>query len=145
MCREGSKAIFTNGCFDILHTGHIKLLRKAKSFGNNLILAINSDESVKRLKGSERPINNQYERAELLSTLEFVDYITIFDEDDPCKIISELKPHIHVKGGDYNPLDYNQMPEAKIINEYGGIIKIINLIEGKSTSQIIEKIKQLNN
>lgn len=137
---KNKKTIFTNGCFDILHVGHTKLLQEAKSFGDVLILAINSDSSIKKIKGPDRPINNQQERAEVLAALEFVDYIVIFDESTPCQIISELKPDIHVKGGDYDPNNYQNMPEAEIIHGYGGEVRIINIVEGKSTTGIIKKI-----
>jgi len=134
------KVVFTNGCFDILHSGHISLLSQAKEFGDVLIVGLNSDESVKSLKGNQRPIISEIERSDLLSALECVDYVTIFHEKDPCKVISELEPDIHVKGGDYNPKDYTTMPEAKIINEYGGEIKIVKIINGKSTTGIIERV-----
>jgi len=139
--KKGKKIVFTNGCFDILHIGHTRLLQKTRNFGDVLILGLNTDSSVRRLKGPERPIVNEKERAEILSALEFVDYIVFFDEDDPCKIISEIKPDIHVKGGDYDPNDYKNMPEAKVVHEYGGKVEIIKIIEGKSSSSIIEKIK----
>jgi len=142
--KKGKKIVFTNGCFDILHIGHTRLLQKAKSFGDILILGLNTDESVKRLKGPSRPIVNEKERAEVLSALEFIDYIVFFDEDDPCKIISEIKPDIHVKGGDYDPNDYENMPEAKVVHDYGGKVEIIKIIEDKSSSSIIEKIKNDN-
>ncbi|MEM4259830.1 MAG: D-glycero-beta-D-manno-heptose-7-phosphate kinase [Candidatus Woesearchaeota archaeon] len=135
------KIVFTNGCFDILHTGHVRLLQKAKSFGDILVVGLNTDESIKKIKGPERPIINQEDRAEILSSLDCVDYIVFFDENNPCEIISEIKPDIHVKGGDYNPNDYKNMPEAKIVHEYGGEVKIINLVDGKSTTNIINKIK----
>jgi len=139
---EKKKIVFTNGCFDILHVGHVKLLNKAKSFGDVLILGLNTDKAIKKLKGPSRPINNQEERAEVLANLNAVDFVVFFGEDTPVKIISELKPNIHIKGGDYNPEDFKQMPEAKIVKEYGGIIKIVELFNGKSTSGMIEKIKK---
>jgi len=136
------KMVFTNGCFDILHVGHISLLRQARSFGDALIVGLNTDSSIKKLKGSERPINNQEERAEVLSSLGVVDYIVFFGEDDPCNIISELKPDIHVKGGDYDPSDYKNMPEAKVVHDYGGEVKIVDIIDNKSTTNIINRIKE---
>jgi len=139
---EKKKIVFTNGCFDILHVGHVKLLNKAKSFGDVLILGLNTDKAIKKLKGPSRPINNQEERAEVLANLNAVDFVVFFGEDTPVKIISELKPNIHIKGGDYNPEDFKQMPEAKIVKEYGGIIKIVELFNGKSTTGLIEKIKK---
>ena len=133
--------VFTNGCFDVLHIGHIRLLKAAKSYGDRLIVGINSDESVRRLKGSSRPINVQAFRKEILEAFECVDEVIIFDEDTPCELISKIKPDIHVKGGDYDPMDYNSMPEAKIVHEYGGEVKIFNTIEGFSSSNIIGKLK----
>jgi len=139
---EKKKIVFTNGCFDILHVGHVKLLNKAKSFGDVLILGLNTDKAIKKLKGPSRPINNQEERAEVLANLNAVDFVVFFGEDTPVKIISELKPNIHIKGGDYNPEDFKQMPEAKIVKEYGGEVKIVELFNGKSTTGLIEKIKK---
>lgn len=135
------KIVFTNGCFDILHVGHTKVLKKARSFGDVLILGLNSDKSVGRLKGPERPIIKEHERADILSSLECVDYVVFFDGDDPCSLISMIKPDIHVKGGDYSPSDYGSMPEAKLVEEYGGKIELVRIVEGKSTSEIIKKIK----
>ncbi len=142
--KKGKKVVFTNGCYDILHPGHIQLLKKAKSFGDVLILAINGDKSpFFKTKSGKRPILNQEERVEVLSGLDAVDYITIFNEDTPCEIISKLKPDIHVKGGDYNPENFLNMPEAKIIKEYGGEVKTIPIIGGYSTTKLIEKIKSI--
>ncbi|MFP4548081.1 MAG: D-glycero-beta-D-manno-heptose 1-phosphate adenylyltransferase [Fidelibacterota bacterium] len=138
--QEGKKVVFTNGCFDVLHVGHLTLLEKAKSFGDRLCVGINSDASVKILKGENRPINSQEDRTRLLAALYVVDYVTVFDEQTPCEIISFLRPDIHVKGGDYDPNDFDNMPEAKVVKEYGGTIKIINLVEGKSSSNIIKQL-----
>lgn len=138
---ESKRIVFTNGCFDILHIGHTRLLKEAKGFGDVLILGLNTDASVKRFKGPARPIIPEEDRAEILSSLECVDYIVFFDEDNPCRIIDEIKPDIHVKGGDYNPDDFIKMPEAKIVRGYGGEVKIINIVDGRSTSSIINKIK----
>jgi len=135
------KIVFANGCFDILHSGHIQLLRKARSLGNILVVALNTDSSIKRLKGAGRPILYQDERLEIISALEFVDYVMLFDEDDPSRILSELKPDIVVKGKDYVPEDYKKMPEAKIINEYGGRIELIDIVAGVSTTEIISRLK----
>jgi len=137
------RIVFTNGCFDILHVGHTKLLKKARSFGDVLILGLNSDKSVGRLKGPERPIIKEHERADILSSLECVDYVVFFDGDDPCNLISMIKPDVHVKGGDYSPADYHSMPEAKLVEEYGGKIELVSIVDGKSTSEIIKKIKAI--
>jgi len=132
------KIVFTNGCFDILHVGHTKLIKKAKSFGDTLILGLNTDYSIKLVKGENRPINSQEERAEVLAAIEDIDYIVFFGEETPCNLIKALKPDIHVKGGDYDP---EKIPEAEIIKEYGGEIKIVDLFKDKSTTHLIEKIK----
>lgn len=136
---QGKKIVFTNGCFDILHVGHIKLLKEAKSFGDILILGVNTDSSVKKLKGPSRPINSQEDRIEVVASTEHIDYVVLFDEDTPIEIIGEIKPHIHVKGGDYTP---EIMPESKAVYENGGEIKIIKFVEGKSTTNIINKSKE---
>jgi len=136
------KVVFTNGCFDVLHVGHVRLLNKAKSFGDVLIVGVNTDASVKRLKGENRPINCQEDRVEMLKNLRAVDKVVLFDEDDSCKMISELKPDIHVKGGDYDPNDYSNMPEAKVVHEYGGKVEIIPIVEGKSSTNVIERMRR---
>ncbi|MDO4690725.1 MAG: D-glycero-beta-D-manno-heptose 1-phosphate adenylyltransferase [Fusobacterium sp.] len=134
---QGKKVVFTNGCFDILHVGHISYLENAKRQGDILIVGVNSDESTRRLKGPTRPINNQNDRACMLSALKSVDYTVIFEEDTPEDLIAYLKPSIHVKGGDYKKDD---LPETKIVEAYGGKVVILNFVEGKSTTNIINKI-----
>lgn len=136
--KRGKTVVFTNGCFDILHVGHTTYLANAKRCGDILIVGINSDESVKRLKGESRPINTGSDRAEILSSLKSVDYTVIFEEDTPEELIAYLKPSIHVKGGDYKKED---LPETKIVEGYGGEVIILNFVEGKSTTKIINKIK----
>ena len=133
------KIVFTNGCFDILHVGHIRYLQEAAKLGNILIIGLNSDDSVKRLKGPERPINNQNERAEMLGALGFVDYVAIFDEDTPLNLINTIQPDVLVKGGDYAPDD---VVGKKEVEERGGKLVLIPFVEGKSTTHIIEKIKK---
>mgnify|MGYP001577449200 FL=1 len=130
---------------DIIHLGHIALLEKAKSFGDILIVGLNTDDSIKRIKGKLRPVFSENERLQILSSLECVDYVTLFNENTPSEIIEVLKPDIHVKGGDYDFNDFNSMPEAKIINEYGGKIIIIPLLDGYSSTDIIDKILKMNN
>lgn len=134
---QGKKIVFTNGCFDILHVGHISYLENAKKQGDILIVGVNSDASTRRLKGPTRPINNENDRACMLSALKSVDYTVIFDEDTPEDLIAYLKPSIHVKGGDYKKED---LPETKIVEAYGGKVVILNFVEGKSTTNIINKI-----
>lgn len=135
---QNKKVVFTNGCFDILHVGHLRYLNEAKKQGDVLIIGVNSDSSVKRLKGETRPINNQFDRAELLCGLKAVDYAVIFEEDTPEELIATLKPSIHVKGGDYKKED---LPETKIVESYGGEVRILSFVEGKSTTNIVNKIK----
>ena len=138
---KNKKVVFTNGCFDLLHIGHIRYLYKAKEFGSILIVALNSDKSVKNLKGDNRPIINEKERAELLSALEMIDYITIFD-DFTCKnILKSLKPDIYVKGGDYTR---QTLPEWPVVAEYGGEVKLVEEIKGQSTTSLINKIAKIN-
>jgi D-beta-D-heptose 7-phosphate kinase / D-beta-D-heptose 1-phosphate adenosyltransferase len=133
---KDKKIVFTNGCFDILHLGHIKYLEAARSLGDILILGLNSDSSVKRIKGENRPINNQNDRAYLLASLEVVDYVVIFDEDTPIDLITLIKPDILAKGGDY---EGQEVVGQNIAKE----LKLINFIDGKSTTKTIEKIKNL--
>lgn len=135
---QNKKVVFTNGCFDILHVGHLRYLNEAKKQGDVLIIGVNSDASVKRLKGESRPINNQFDRAEMLSGLKAVDYTVIFEEDTPEELIAILKPSIHVKGGDYKKED---LPETKIVESYGGEVRILSFVEGKSTTNIVKKIQ----
>lgn len=137
--KEGKKIVFTNGCFDILHVGHMKYLEEAKSFGDYLFVGVNSDESVRRLKGPTRPINNEQDRAELLAGLKSVDYTVVFTEDTPVELIEELKPSIHIKGGDYKKED---LPETKVVESYGGEVYIVSLVEGKSTTNVVKKIQK---
>lgn len=134
----GQKIVFTNGCFDILHVGHIRYLREAAGLGDILIIGLNSDASVKRLKGPERPINSQSERAEMLSVLGFVDYVVIFDEDTPLQLINEIQPDVLVKGGDYLPENVVGREE---VEDRGGKLVLIPFVEGKSTTHLIEAIR----
>jgi D-beta-D-heptose 7-phosphate kinase / D-beta-D-heptose 1-phosphate adenosyltransferase len=127
------KIIFTNGCFDILHVGHVKYLEKTKSFGDILILGLNSDESVRRLKGRNRPINSQDDRAYILASLEVIDYVVIFDDDTPYKLIKSIQPHILVKGGDYKG---QKVVGEDLVDE----LKLVEFIDGKSSTQTIEKL-----
>ena len=133
---KGKKIVFTNGCFDILHIGHIKYLEKSKSFGDILILGLNSDNSIRRLKGENRPINNQIDRAYILASLEVVDYLVIFEEDTPFELIKLIKPDILVKGGDY---EGKEVVGQDIVKE----LKIVEFIDGKSTTKTIESIQKI--
>jgi len=137
--------VWTNGCFDLLHVGHIRYLKEAKKLGDVLIVGINSDESVKILKGPTRPIQTEKERAEILSSLEFIDYVIIFPEITIEKYLSALKPDIYVKGGDYAPFYLESHIEGKAVKEYGGEIKTISLVEERSTTKILEDLKLKEN
>ena len=138
--KKGKKIAFTNGCFDILHVGHVRYLREAKKTADVLVLALNSDSSVRSLKGKERPLVPEKERAEILAALEFIDFVTIFPESTPLELINYLKPDILIKGGDWAEED---VVGRKEIKEWGGRVAIIPEVEGKSTTNIVEKIKKL--
>ncbi len=138
--REGKKIVFTNGCFDIIHAGHTHYLKKAKQLGDVLIVGLNSDDSVRRLKGDERPLNNVDDRAEVLLSLKPVDYVVVFDQDTPYKLILRVKPDVLVKGGDYKK---EEIVGANIVEQYKGKVVVIPFVEGKSTSALVEKIKKL--
>ena len=129
--------VFTNGCFDILHLGHVDYLEKASNFGDKLVIGLNSDRSVGILKGVGRPINDQQARSRVLAALEFVDLVTLFDEDTPYGLIDRAKPNVLVKGGDYRRQD---IVGADAVVANGGLIKTIPLVKGYSTSEIISKI-----
>ena len=135
------KVVFTNGCFDLIHPGHIDYLRKAKACGDILIIGLNSDASIQRLKGKERPINDFYFRSSILAALEFVDYIVKFDDDTPLYLIKQILPNILIKGSDYT---IDKIVGAKEIIENGGEVKTIDFLEGFSSTLIINKIKNLN-
>lgn len=136
---ESKKIVFTNGCFDILHVGHLTYLAKAKSKGDILIVAINSDYSVKRLKGESRPINNEISRAFSLASLLFVDYVCAFEEDTPQNIIELICPDVLIKGGDYT---IDNIVGADFVIKNHGKVETIDLVEGYSTTKIIEKLKK---
>ena len=137
--KDKKHIVFTNGCFDILHIGHIRYLKKAKELGDILIVGLNSDNSVKRLKGEERPINGELERAEMLLALKSVDYVVIFEEDTPYNLISTILPDILVKGGDWKE---DEIVGSDIVKKHGGKVFSLPYIEGKSTTNIIKKIKE---
>ncbi|MFQ6031695.1 MAG: D-glycero-beta-D-manno-heptose 1-phosphate adenylyltransferase [Candidatus Zixiibacteriota bacterium] len=135
--RNHQKVVFTNGCFDILHRGHIECLKKAKSLGDLLIVGLNSDSSVKKLKGDKRPIFPQKDRAEILASLWMVDYVCIFEEETPQKIISALIPDILVKGGDYKK---RKIVGKQVVESHGGKVFTVKEVKGKSTKNIINRI-----
>ena len=134
---KGKRIVFTNGCFDLLHVGHIRYLEEAKSLGDILVVGVNSDRSVRSLKGSNRPILPEEERAEILSGLECVSYITIFDEPTPLELISTLQPHVLVKGGDWTK---ESTVGKEVVERSGGEVVILPFVEGSSTSDLIETI-----
>jgi D-beta-D-heptose 7-phosphate kinase/D-beta-D-heptose 1-phosphate adenosyltransferase len=133
------RVVFTNGCFDLLHVGHVKYLQKARSFGDLLVLGLNSDASVRRLKGEKRPLINQDERAHLLAALDCVDYVVIFDEDTPRQLIEALRPDVLVKGGDYTR---EGVVGHELVESWGGRVELVEFVDGRSTSGIIDKIKE---
>lgn len=131
------RRVFTNGCFDLLHRGHVDYLCRARDLGDHLIVALNTDESVKRLKGPSRPVQTLEDRMFLMASLECVSLVGCFDEQTPEELLSILKPEIHVKGGDYRPDD---LPEKRVIDSYGGRIEILPFVPGRSTTGIIQKL-----
>lgn len=137
--KEGKKVVFTNGCFDILHKGHIRLLKKAKSLGDVLIVGLNTDASVRRLKGKGRPFIKERDRAEILSSLEMVDYVVLFSQDTPYHLIRIVKPDVLVKGGDYKTED---VVGRDIVERYGGKVYIFPVVKGVSTTEIAKRIKK---
>jgi rfaE bifunctional protein nucleotidyltransferase chain/domain len=138
--REGKKVVFTNGCFDILHAGHTRYLREARKMGDALILALNSDSSVRSIKGPMRPIVPEAERAEVVAALDSVDYVTVFDELTPLELIEYLRPDVIVKGGDWAEKD---IVGAETVRKWGGRVAIMPMIEGASTTNIIDKVLQV--
>jgi rfaE bifunctional protein nucleotidyltransferase chain/domain len=137
--RDGKSIVTTNGCFDILHVGHVRYLQKTKSFADVLIVLLNSDKSVRSIKGPTRPINNENDRAEILCALSCVDYVVLFDEDSPRNLLDEMKPDVYTKGADYT---METLPEADIMRKNGTRVEFISFVEGKSTTNIINKINK---
>ncbi|MBS1558091.1 MAG: D-glycero-beta-D-manno-heptose 1-phosphate adenylyltransferase [Bacteroidetes bacterium] len=137
--KAGQKVVFTNGCFDLLHLGHVDYLEKARNLGDKLVLGLNTDSSVSRFKGPERPLQDQYARARVLAALEFVNLIVLFDEDTPFNLISKLVPDILVKGSDYLA---DNIVGADVVKQNGGVVKTIDFVPGYSTTRIVEKIKR---
>ncbi len=136
---RGKKVVFTNGCFDLLHVGHVRYLQKARKYGDLLVLGLNSDDSVRRLKGEKRPLIGQKERAHILAALDCIDYVVIFDEETPIRLLEALKPSVLVKGGDYTP---ETVVGKDLVESYGGKVELVEFVDGKSTTNIIEKILQ---
>jgi D-glycero-beta-D-manno-heptose 1-phosphate adenylyltransferase len=136
---SGKTVVWTNGCFDLLHVGHIRSFRDAKALGDILIVGINSDASVRAIKGDSRPIVNQADRAELIAALEMVDYVTIFDESTPVAALSRLRPDIHCKGAEYAE-GTRPIPEREIVLGYGGQIRFLPFHPGRSTTELVDRI-----
>jgi D-glycero-beta-D-manno-heptose 1-phosphate adenylyltransferase len=136
--RQGKKIVFTNGCFDLLHIGHVRYLEQAATLGDVLIVGINSDASVQKLKGPTRPIQNENDRAEILASLKAVDHTVLFTEDTPYNLIAKILPNVLVKGGDWTP---DQIVGSDIVLAHHGEVKSLLFIDGKSTTKIIEKSK----
>ena len=136
--KQGKTIVATNGCFDILHVGHVRYLKKSKEFGDVLIVGLNSDASVRSIKGPNRPINNEFDRAEVLCALDSVDYVVLFDEDSPRDLLELIKPNVYTKGADYT---LKTLPEADVILKNNGWVEFIDFVEGKSTTKIIDKMK----
>jgi len=134
----GQTIVFTNGCFDLVHAGHVRSLEAAKAFGDVLVVGINSDDSVRRLKGPSRPVVPERDRAEVVASLRPVDYAVIFEDDTPIPTLEALEPDVHVKGGDYRVED---LPETPVVRAHGGRVEVVPFVEGLSTTDIIRRIE----
>ncbi len=134
----GKRIVVTNGCFDILHVGHVRVLDAARQLGDVLIVGLNSDESVRKLKGPTRPVNSEMDRAEVLANLRSVDFVTVFTEDTADELLKAIKPDIYAKGADYT---VSSLPETKTVESFGGQIRLLELVPGKSTTNIVGKIQ----
>ena len=144
--QEGECGVFTNGCFDLLHLGHVRYLQEARTYGDFLVLGLNSDASTCRLKGPGRPYVPELERAEILAALSCIDYVTIFDEPTASLLVALLRPSVYIKGGDYASTqdgtpDMSRLPEARVVQEYGGRVQLIPYLPGHSTTALIAKIR----
>jgi D-glycero-beta-D-manno-heptose 1-phosphate adenylyltransferase len=136
---QGQRIVFTNGCFDLLHPGHIRYLYAARQMGDYLVVALNTDRSVKIIKGANRPVQSQDERTEILAALSFVDAVVLFDEDNPLMVIQQLVPNVLVKGGDWTE---DKIIGADVVKKAGGVVKSLPFVTGYSTTALIEKIKK---
>lgn len=136
--KAGKKIVFTNGCFDVLHIGHVRYLEEAKAQGDVLVVGVNSDQSVQGLKGPQRPLVPEKERIELLAALEVTDYLVLFSEATPEKLIATLKPDVHVKGGDYRSKE--ELPETALVESYGGKVVLVGEVKGYSTTNLLKRI-----
>lgn len=136
---RGDRIVFTNGCFDLLHSGHLKVLHEAEAHGDRLIVGLNSDASVKRLKGEDRPVKSEQERALCLAAMWMTDAVVIFEEDTPLKLIEDIQPDVMVKGGDYTE---NEIVGADVVRQNGGEVAVVDLVPGLSSTAWIEKLKK---
>ena len=136
---HGNRVVFTNGCFDLIHLGHVDYLEKARMLGDKLVIGLNTDDSVSRFKGLERPLQDQISRARVLASMQFVDLVVFFNEDTPLNLISELLPNILVKGSDYLA---DNIVGADVVKKNGGVVKTVDFVPGYSTTRIVEKIKR---
>ena len=136
---NGEKIVFTNGCFDIMHLGHVDYLEKARNLGDRLVLGLNTDDSVSRFKGPTRPIQDEHSRARILAAFQFIDLVVFFNDDTPLNLISQLLPDVLVKGSDYLA---ENIVGADVVKQNGGVVKTIDFVPGYSTTRIVEKIKQ---
>jgi rfaE bifunctional protein nucleotidyltransferase chain/domain len=136
--QQGLKVVFTNGCFDILHLGHVDYLEKARALGDKLVLGLNTDDSVSRFKGPSRPIQDENSRAHILASLQFIDLVVFFNEDTPLNLISALLPDVLVKGSDYLA---ENIVGADVVKQHGGVVKTIEFVPGYSTTRIVDKIR----
>ncbi len=136
---RGKRIVLTNGCFDLLHVGHVRCLEAAKAFGDVLIVGLNSDDSVRRLKGPGRPLAPAEDRAELLAALRPVDYVVIFEEDTPVELVHQVRPDVHVKGGEYRPQD---MPETAAVESHGGRVEVVPMVPNRSTTSLMARVRK---
>jgi phosphoheptose isomerase len=140
--RQGRIVVWTNGCFDLLHAGHVRSLDAARALGDVLVVGLNSDASVRRLKGAGRPVMSAAERAEVLSAVRFVDHVVVYEEDTPDSALERLRPDVHAKGADYAPPNGKPLPERKVVEAYGGRIEFLPFVEGISTTELVERVAQ---
>jgi len=142
--QAGRSVVWTNGCFDLLHAGHVRSLHAAGQLGDVLVVGINSDESVRRLKGPSRPILPQRDRAEAIAALECVDHVVVFAESTPVEILARVQPDVHCKGADYAPPDGKPIPERAVVEAYGGRVAFLPMIPGISTTELVRRIRELD-
>ena len=141
---DGKRVVWTNGCFDLIHVGHLRSLRAAKSVGDILVVGINDDRSIRQLKGEGHPLMAEHDRCELLAGFECVDYVVLFSESTPVDILRRVQPDIHCKGADYEPPHGKSIPELEVVESYGGQVRFLPMIEGRSTSALVGAIQALS-